>query len=49
MVEWKEYIKTDEKVFAGKPIIKNIRLSVELISPRLYIAYSNRNNMAILE
>jgi uncharacterized protein (DUF433 family) len=35
MIDWKEYITTDENVLAGKPIIKDTRLSVEFILERL--------------
>jgi uncharacterized protein (DUF433 family) len=35
MIDWKEYITTDENILAGKPIIKDTRLSVEFILERL--------------
>lgn len=35
MIDWKEYITTDENILVGKPIIKNTRLSVEFILERL--------------
>lgn len=30
-MEWQNYIHSDSKVLRGKPIIKNTRISVELI------------------
>jgi uncharacterized protein (DUF433 family) len=35
MIDWKEYITTDENILVGKPIIKETRLSVEFILERL--------------
>ncbi|MEM8528017.1 MAG: DUF433 domain-containing protein [Bacteroidota bacterium] len=35
MIHWKEFITTNEAVLAGKPIIKNTRLSVEFVLERL--------------
>lgn len=35
MIDWKKYITTDENILAGKPIIKDTRLSVEFILERL--------------
>ncbi len=35
MIDWKEYITTDENILAGKPVIKDTRLSVEFILERL--------------
>jgi len=35
MMDWKEYITVDEDILAGKPIIKETRLSLELIFERL--------------
>jgi uncharacterized protein (DUF433 family) len=34
-MNWKDYITTDPEVLAGKPAIKDTRLSVELILDRL--------------
>jgi uncharacterized protein (DUF433 family) len=34
-MKWKEYIHTDSEVLAGKPVIKNTRLSVEFLIERL--------------
>ena len=31
MINWREHIHHDEKILAGKPVIKNTRISVELI------------------
>ena len=31
MLDWREYIHLDEKILAGKPVIKGTRISVELI------------------
>ena len=31
MIDWREHIHSDETVLAGKPVIKNTRISVELI------------------
>lgn len=31
IINWKEYIHSDDKVLLGKPTIKNTRLSVEFI------------------
>ncbi len=31
MINWREHIHNDEKILAGKTIIKNTRISVELI------------------
>ncbi len=31
MINWREHIHNDEKILAGKPVIKNTRISVELI------------------
>jgi len=31
MNDWREHIHSDEKVLAGKPVVKNTRISVELI------------------
>ena len=30
-VDWHEYITADEKILAGKPIVKGTRLSVEFV------------------
>lgn len=30
-MKWQDYITTDDKILAGKPIIKGTRLSVEFI------------------
>ena len=35
MLDWREYITTDEAILNGKPIIKETRLSVEFILERL--------------
>jgi len=35
MIDWKEYIVSDEKIFLGKPTIKGTRISVEFIIERL--------------
>lgn len=35
MIDWREYITTDEAILNGKPIIKETRLSVEFILERL--------------
>lgn len=31
MIDWRKYIHSDETILAGKPVIKNTRISVELI------------------
>ena len=31
MINWREHIDHDEKILAGKPVIKNTRISVESI------------------
>ena len=31
MIDWREHIHHDEKILAGKPVIKNTRISVELV------------------
>jgi len=31
MIDWRKHIHHDEKILAGKPVIKNTRISVELI------------------
>jgi uncharacterized protein (DUF433 family) len=31
MIQWQEHIHSNSKVLLGKPIIKNTRISVELI------------------
>lgn len=31
MLDWRNHIHSDEKVLAGKPVIKGTRISVELI------------------
>lgn len=30
-IDWKQHIRSDVKIFLGKPVIKNSRISVELI------------------
>ena len=30
-LDWRDYIVSDERVLAGKPIVKGTRLSVELV------------------
>lgn len=30
-LDWREFIVTDERILAGKPILKGTRLSVELV------------------
>ncbi|WP_198424766.1 DUF433 domain-containing protein [Spirosoma endbachense] len=35
MINWQEYIHSDEKVLLGKPVIKGTRLSVEFLLERL--------------
>lgn len=35
MLDWKQYITTNEDLLGGKPIIKDTRLSVEFILERL--------------
>ncbi len=31
MIDWRKHIHSDEKILAGKPVIKDTRISVELI------------------
>lgn len=31
MLDWRKYIHSDETILAGKPVIKDTRISVELI------------------
>ncbi len=31
MIDWRKHIHSDEKILAGKPVIKGTRISVELI------------------
>jgi uncharacterized protein (DUF433 family) len=31
MIDWREHIYSDQTILAGKPVIKNTRISVELI------------------
>ncbi|CAN5239355.1 hypothetical protein BH20ACI1_BH20ACI1_14490 [soil metagenome] len=31
MIDWRKHIHSDEKILAGKPVVKNTRISVELI------------------
>jgi uncharacterized protein (DUF433 family) len=31
MLDWRNHIHSDEKILAGKPVIKGTRISVELI------------------
>lgn len=45
-IDWRNHITSDEKVLNGKPIIKNTRISVELI---LELLASNWTYEMILE
>jgi uncharacterized protein (DUF433 family) len=31
MIDWRKHVHSDEKILAGKPVIKGTRISVELI------------------
>ncbi len=31
MIDWRKYIHSDETILAGKPVIKDTRISVELV------------------
>ncbi len=31
MIDWRKHIHSDEKILAEKPVVKNTRISVELI------------------
>ncbi len=35
MTDWRKYIVVDAKILTGKPVIKNTRISVELILEKL--------------
>ncbi len=35
MIDWKEYIESNEEILLGKPTIKGTRISVEFVLERL--------------
>ncbi|MET0753039.1 MAG: DUF433 domain-containing protein [Pyrinomonadaceae bacterium] len=40
MIDWRRHIHSDEAVLTGKPVIKNTRISVELILELLEIGWT---------
>ena len=42
MIDWQNYITSDEHVLLGKPIIKGTRLSIEFILERLADGWSEK-------
>jgi len=43
MIDWKEYITTNDEILLGKPHIKDTRLSIEFILERLANGWTEKD------